>query len=112
MSRQLLAPTRFVQFDDKIWLIGFKIGRRVVESQMSVFADSNKRDIDRMLGAFVRLYSEGVVVDSWDPAGPGYMDGNSYVFPIRRGPVLTDVRISGTFSVEGVKQTRSDEPTR
>lgn len=95
MSKKTLVATAFVSA-----LIGAAVSALVAPRVSEGAAP---------LGAYIRLYSEGVVVDSWDPAGPGYMDGNSYVFPVRRGPVLTDVRISGTFSVEGVKQTPGEK---
>lgn len=48
----------------------------------------------------VRLYSNGEVVGEWLAVGPGRVDGNTFVFPIRKGVHDLEVRISGTFSME------------
>lgn len=50
--------------------------------------------------ARVRLYSEGQVVGEWIAAGPGRVDGATFVFPVRKGARELEVRISGTFSFE------------
>ena len=33
---ELLFPAIFIQIDDEVWRLGFEIGRRIVEGQMSV----------------------------------------------------------------------------
>lgn len=50
--------------------------------------------------AKVRLYSEGKLVGEWMALGRGRVEGNSYVFTVRKGVRDLEVRISGTFSVE------------
>ena len=50
--------------------------------------------------ARVRLYSNGEVVGQWEAVGPGHVDGDTFVFPIRKGARDLDVRIRGTFSFE------------
>ena len=42
----LLPPARLVQLHDDERLVGFEIGRRVVECEMSVFTDADERAID------------------------------------------------------------------
>src|SRR5215469_16167916 len=41
----LLAAAGFIQFDDQEWLLGLEIRGRIVERQMPVFADANKRNV-------------------------------------------------------------------
>lgn len=49
---------------------------------------------------FVKVYSEGFMVAIYEAVEKGRMDGNCYVFKIRkRGRTLT-VRVCGTFVVE------------
>src|SRR5437870_2959445 len=43
---KLLSAAGVVEIDDDVRLVGLKIGRRIVESEMPVFADANKRDLD------------------------------------------------------------------
>jgi len=50
--------------------------------------------------ATVRLYSDGQVVGEWLAVGPGRVDGDTFVFPVRKGARDLEVRISGTFSLE------------
>ncbi|MGH0035693.1 MAG: hypothetical protein ACQGVK_11775 [Myxococcota bacterium] len=50
--------------------------------------------------ARVRLYSEGQVVGEWVAVGPGRVEGNTFVFPVRKGARELEVRIGGTFSFE------------
>ncbi len=50
--------------------------------------------------AKVRLYSNGVVVGEWLAVGRGRVEGDTFVFPVRKGSRDMDVRISGTFSFE------------
>lgn len=50
--------------------------------------------------AKVRLYSNGQVVGEWTAVGEGRVEGDTFVFPIRRGARNLEVRVSGTFSVE------------
>src|SRR4026208_1115304 len=45
---QLLPPARFIECYHEIRLFSFEISRWVVESQMAIFADADKRDIDRV----------------------------------------------------------------
>ena len=42
----LLAPARLVELHDQVWLAGIEVGRRVVEGQVAVLADPDKRDVD------------------------------------------------------------------
>ena len=51
-------------------------------------------------GAKVKLFSNGVVVGEWVAAGPGRVEGNTFVFPIRKGARDLEVRVGGTFSLE------------
>lgn len=48
----------------------------------------------------VRLYSGGQVVGEWQAVAPGRVEGDAYVFPVRKGVRDVDVRIRGTYSVE------------
>ncbi|MDJ0785991.1 MAG: hypothetical protein QNK05_04245 [Myxococcota bacterium] len=50
--------------------------------------------------AVVRLYSAGKVVGEWEAVGPGKVEGQSLVFPVRQGVQELDVRIQGTWSFE------------
>ena len=54
--------------------------------------------------AIVKLYSGGQLVATWDATSIGHMDGNTLLFAIGTAPSSTQVRISGTFSVENVPQ--------
>jgi len=45
----LLTPTRLVQGNNNIGLGSLKISGRIVERDMSIFADANERQIDRMV---------------------------------------------------------------
>jgi hypothetical protein len=57
-------------------------------------------DITPSSPATVRLYSNGQVVGQWEAVGPGQIEGDTFVFPVRKGARDLDVRISGTFSFE------------
>ena len=59
-------------------------------------ADSNAR-------SKVVLYSEGRVVREWTAVGTGHMDHGTYVFSVRDGVAVRQVRISGTFSAEELR---------
>ena len=50
--------------------------------------------------AKVRLYSNGDVIGEWLAAGPGRVDGDTFVFPIKKGAREVEVRIHGTFTLE------------
>jgi hypothetical protein len=50
--------------------------------------------------AIVRLYSGGKVVGQWEAVGPGDVEGDTFVFPVRKGVQELEVRIRGTFSFE------------
>lgn len=50
--------------------------------------------------ATVRLYSNGQVVGTWEAIGPGRLEGDTFVFPVRKGVKDLDVRIRGTFTYE------------
>jgi hypothetical protein len=50
--------------------------------------------------ATVRLYSNGQVVGQWDAIGPGRIEGDTFVFPVRQGVKDLEVRIRGTFTYE------------
>ena len=50
--------------------------------------------------AKVRLYSDGQVVGEWLAVGSGRVEGETFVFPVRKGAREFEVRISGTFSLE------------
>src|SRR5437016_3396230 len=43
---ELLTPASFIQRNNQIFFLGFKIGGRIVEGEMPVLSDSNKSDID------------------------------------------------------------------
>ena len=43
----LLPAARVVERDDEVRLLGVEIGRGIVERQVAVFADPDKRDVDR-----------------------------------------------------------------
>ena len=43
----LLLTTGSIEIDNKIRILNFKIGRRIVERQVSIFADPNKGEIYR-----------------------------------------------------------------
>ena len=45
----LLKPTRLIQCDDNIGRVGFKVGRRIVESEVPVFADADECHVNRVL---------------------------------------------------------------
>ena len=42
-----LFDRSLVQIDQHVWAFGFEIGRWVIKGQMPVFANSNKRNVDR-----------------------------------------------------------------
>ena len=42
----LLAAASFVEIDDEIGIFGIEIGWRIVEGEMTVLADADKRNID------------------------------------------------------------------
>lgn len=65
---------------------------------MAPAAPSSAAGLDRK--ATVRLYSAGNVVGVWEARGPGVMEGDSYVFTVQQGSQRSEVRVSGTFSVE------------
>ena len=46
--------------------------------------------------AKVRLYSSGQVVGEWEAVGTGRVDGDTFVFPVRKGVRDLEVRIRGT----------------
>lgn len=48
----------------------------------------------------VTLYSEGKVVKQWEAINQGHMDGQCYVFKIKKSIHTLQVRVCGTFSVE------------
>lgn len=50
--------------------------------------------------AVVKLYSGDKLVATWNATSVGQVDGNSYVFTVGTSPRPTQVRISGTYSVE------------
>ena len=50
--------------------------------------------------AVVKLYSGDKLVATWDATSVGKVDGNTYVFTTDTPPRPTQVRISGTYSVE------------
>jgi len=50
--------------------------------------------------AKVRLYSGGEVIGEWEAVGPGRVEGDTFVFPVRKGVRDLDVRIRGTFTYE------------
>jgi len=50
--------------------------------------------------AKVKLFSNGQTVGEWVAVGPGRVEGDTFVFPIRKGVKDLEVRISGTFSFE------------
>lgn len=52
--------------------------------------------------AAVHLYSNGQVVGEWEAVGPGRVDGDTFVFPVRMGIEDREVRIRGTFSLEPI----------
>ena len=49
----------------------------------------------------VKLYSEGKVVGQWEAAEKGHLEGQCYVFKIKKRANTPEVRVCGTFSVEG-----------
>ena len=49
----------------------------------------------------VKLYSEGKVVGQWEATEKGHMEGQCYVFKIKKRANTPEVRVCGTFSVEG-----------
>ena len=50
--------------------------------------------------AIVKLYSNGQVVGEWEAVGAGRLEGDTFVFPVRKGVQDLEVRIHGTFSYE------------
>ena len=50
--------------------------------------------------AIVKLYSDGKVVGEWEAINEGYMEGQCFVFNIRKGAYSPQVRVCGTFSIE------------
>jgi hypothetical protein len=52
--------------------------------------------------AVIKLYSGDKLVATWNATSVGQVDGNSYVFTVGTSPRPTQVRISGTYSVETV----------
>lgn len=50
----------------------------------------------------IKLYEAGKVVGQWTSEGQGRMDGDSFVFTVRKGVSSNAVRIRGTFTAEPV----------
>ena len=50
--------------------------------------------------AKVQLYSNGQVVGEWEAVGAGRVEGDTFVFAVRKGVQDVEVRIRGTFSYE------------
>jgi len=48
-----LTPARFVERNDQIFFLGFEVGGRIIEGEMSVLPDSNESDVDRGLPQFL-----------------------------------------------------------
>jgi len=48
----------------------------------------------------VKLYESGKPVAQWTAENEGRMDGDSFVFTVRKGVSSGTVRIRGTFTVE------------
>jgi len=48
----------------------------------------------------IKLYEGGKMVAQWTSEGQGRMEGDSFVFTVRKGVVSSVVRINGTFSAE------------
>jgi len=42
-----LSPASFIQFDDDTRILGFEVGRRIVERDMPVFSDTEESHINR-----------------------------------------------------------------
>ena len=53
---QLLPSARFVKLDHNVGFVRFEVRRWVVECQVAVFADSDKRYVDGCLPNFSRDY--------------------------------------------------------
>jgi hypothetical protein len=52
--------------------------------------------------AIVKLYSGDRLVATWDATSVGHVEGNTFVFTVGTPPRPTEVRISGTYSVETI----------
>ena len=63
-------------------------------------APTSASAIDLSNTAKVRLFSSGQVVGEWEAVGPGRVEGDTFVFPVRAGTQQLSVRISGTFTYE------------
>jgi hypothetical protein len=50
----------------------------------------------------IKLYEGGKVAAQWTSEGEGRMDGDSFVFTVRKGVTSGTVRIRGTFTAEPV----------
>ncbi len=48
----------------------------------------------------VKVYSEGKLIATYEASEKGQMDGDCYVFKIRKGARNLNVRVCGTFIVE------------
>jgi len=48
----------------------------------------------------VKLYSEGKVVGQWEAVAKGHMEGQCYVFRVKKRTNTPQVRVCGTFSAE------------
>lgn len=48
----------------------------------------------------VKLFEGGKVVAQWTSEDEGHMDGDSFVFTLRKGVSSGTVRLHGTFTVE------------
>lgn len=73
-----------------------KIAISVLLALLSVNAYS-----DPFSTEIVKLYSDGKVVGQWEATQKGHMEGPCYVFKIKKRANTPEVRVCGTFSVEG-----------
>ena len=48
----------------------------------------------------IKLYDGGKLVAQWTSEGQGRMEGDTFVFTVRKGVASLAVRIHGTFSAE------------
>jgi hypothetical protein len=89
----IVATTRTILF-----LLGL-----LVAGQLAAPPVLARSTYDLSTVAIVRLYSDGKQVGSWQAIDRGRMDGNCYVFHVKKGVREPEIRVCGTIVVEAVR---------
>src|SRR6476646_7453888 len=76
----LLSAARLIEIDHEIRLLGFKVGRRIIKSQMAIFTKAQERGINSLLrDQFAHTTTfpgevRSLAVDKMEGTGPNAID--------------------------------------